>query len=185
MQAGCLILPGIMMQRPMAAATAIFSIFSLVSVASTAMAQNAPQEQPAPAPQTSQPWQVQCVSRARETPPDCVLAQGVAIGGRPAIKVNIRVPGETRKPLMIVQTPLNSLLTAGVTLDVDGAGAIRLEYRSCDTNGCYANSPVSNELLQALFRGRMLNLTIQSIIGRPAKVSIDLNGFTAAYQSIR
>lgn len=172
------------MRRLLGIVVVTFVLSSVVAL-SPAASQPPPTQSPSPAPQASQKWQVQCTSPTREAPAECVLAQGVALGGRASIRFNIRVPGDTRKPLMVVQTPLGSLLPAGITLDVDGAGSLRLEYRNCDTNGCYANSPVSDDLLQAMFQGRTLNVTIQALNGQPAKVSMDLNGFTAAYRSVR
>ena len=171
------------MRRALGTAVVTFLI-SLVVALSPAAPQNAPQ-QPSAAPQAPQRWQVQCASRARAIPPDCVLAQGIAIGGQASIRFNIRVAGEARKPLLVLQTPLGSLLSAGITLDVDGAKALRLEYRNCDGNGCYAKSPVSDDFLQAMFRGQTLNITIQALNGQPAKAAMDLAGFTAAYRNIQ
>ena len=175
-------LAGGTMRRAIAAATVLICL--LVTASPTASQNESPQ-QPGATPQPTRQWQVSCRSRAREIPPDCVVAQGIAVSARATIKFNVRVPGEARKPLMVIQTPLGSLLTAGITVDVDGANPIRLEYRNCDVNGCYAIAPVSDELLEAMFRGQKLNLTIQTLNGQPAKGTIDLNGFTVAYRSVR
>ena len=105
--------------------------------------------------------------------------------GRLLSQVTVRVPADTRKPVMMIQAPLGPFLPGGITLDVDGANSFKLDYQTCDANGCYAGSPVSEDLLQALFRGQKLNITIQALNKQPVKIPMELTGFTAAYRNIQ
>jgi invasion protein IalB len=164
-------------------AIATLALGGLVSVTSAVAQTN---EQPAGG--GAQPaWSVTCTAASREAPLDCVIEQRAVVTetGRLLSRVTVRVPADTRKPVMMVQAPLGPFLPAGIALDVDGAGPQKLDYQTCDANGCYAGSPVSDELLQAMFRGQKLNITIQALNKQPVKIPMELSGFTAAYRSIQ
>jgi invasion protein IalB len=74
-----------------------------------------------------------------------------------------------------VQLPLGVLLTAGATFQVDDNTAQRLNFRACDRNGCYANAPVTPEMLATLKSGKQLKIT----------VPLSLNGFDDAYAKMQ
>jgi invasion protein IalB len=141
----------------------------------------------APPQQQQEHWIVQCSAAAREGPIDCAIVQRAFITetGRLLTQFTIRVPADTRQPTISIQTPLSPFLPAGITVDVDGANGSKLEYQTCDANGCYAGSPLSDDFLQAMFRGQKLNLTIQALNKQPVKIALELTGFTTAYRKIQ
>lgn len=142
----------------------------------------------APAAGAGQPlWSVRCNATSREAPPDCLIEQRAVVTetGRLLSQVTVRVPADTRKPVMMIQAPLGPFLPGGITLDIDGASPLKLDFQTCDVNGCYAGSPVTDELLQSLFRGQKLNITIQALNKQPIKIPMELTGFTAAFRNIQ
>ena len=173
------------MRRSVLAAVAIAGVLWAATETPVA-AQDANPQPEAAQPQQRQLWAVRCTASARAAAPDCAVEQRAVVteNGRLLILFSVRVPADTRKPVMMVQAPLGPFLPAGVTLDVDGAGELKLDYQTCDANGCYAGSPVSDELLQAMFGGQKLNVTIQALNKQPVEVPLDLTGFTAAYRSV-
>jgi invasion protein IalB len=86
---------------------------------------------------------------------------------------------------MMIQTPLGPFLPGGISIDVDNANTLKLDYQTCDAKGCYAGAPVSDEMLQSMFRGQKLNLTVQALNKQPIKIPLDLTGFTAAYRKVQ
>lgn len=166
-----------------AAALAVF----VLSAGVTPAAAQTDAENGAAQQQARQPWSVQCSATAREAPVDCAIEQRAVVSenGRLLTQLTIRVPADTRKPVMMVQTPLGPFLPEGISLDVDGGDAVKLDYQTCDANGCYAGSPVSDQLLQSMFRGQKLNLTIRALNKQEIKIPLELTGFTAAYRKIQ
>lgn len=139
------------------------------------------------AQQQQQLWAVRCTAGARDAAPDCAIEQRAVVTetGRLLMQFTVRVPADSRKPVMMLQAPLGPFLPGGLTLDIDGANSLKLDYQTCDANGCYAGAPVTDELLQAMFRGQKLNITMQALNKQPVKIPLDLTGFTAAYRNIQ
>lgn len=132
-------------------------------------------------------WVSRCAANARQGPLECLIEQRLLMAntGQLVAAVSVRTPGDGDGPVMGVQLPLGLYLPAGLTIDIDGASQQALELQTCDMNGCYASSPVSEALLTAMTRGQKLNLVFQGLNRQPVTVSSDLNGFTAAFQRIR
>jgi invasion protein IalB len=84
-----------------------------------------------------------------------------------------------------VQLPLGVLLTAGATFQVDDNTAQRLNFRACDRNGCYANAPVTPEMLATLKSGKQLKISFQNLAEKPITVPLSLNGFDDAYAKMQ
>jgi len=134
-----------------------------------------------------EPWTVHCNAASRTAQPDCRMEQRAVVieSGQLLMQVTIRVPADTRQPVMMLQAPFGPFLPAGIILDVDEADPLKLDFQTCDLQGCYAGGQVSEELLAAMFRGQHLNVAIQSLNKQPIKVPMSLIGFTAAYERIR
>jgi len=131
-------------------------------------------------------WTVQCSSVSRNQPLNCRMEQRAIVTetGQLLIKVTVVVPATTRKPVLTIQGPIGAYLPGGIALDVDGQNASKLNYETCDRNGCYATVEMSDTLLQAMFAGQALNIEVQSLNRQPIKVPMSLIGFTAAYRNI-
>jgi len=132
-------------------------------------------------------WSVRCIADSREAPPDCTIEQRAIVTqtGRLLMQVTIRVPADTRKPVLMVQGPLGTFLPAGLLLDVDGSDFQKLDFQTCEASGCYAASPLTPEQLKTLFNGQSLNINVQSTNKQPIKVPMTLIGFTSAYRKIQ
>lgn len=148
-------------------------------------AQTASSETPAASPKET--WSVRCAAASREAAPDCSIEQRAIVTqtGRLLMQITIRVPASTLKPVLMVQGPLGTYLPGGITMDVDGTEFQKLDFQTCEANGCYAASPLSPEKLTQLFNGQKLNINVQSANRQPLKVPMSLIGFTAAYQKIK
>lgn len=164
--------------------TAVLAVALLCSSSVTpTLAQDAAQPTaPPPAP-----WGARCSSDARTSTPDCVVEQRVVMSntGQLLTAVTIRIPPDTKEPVMLIQTPFGLNLPAGVKLAIDDAPIATLPLQTCDAGGCYAAQVVSADFLAALERGNNLTVTFQDTAKRDIPVPVSLNGFTAAYQKIQ
>ncbi len=132
-------------------------------------------------------WAIGCTAAARNQPLDCSIVQRAidSGSGRLVAMVRVRIPPDSKSPVMLVQMPLGVYLPAKLALAVDGAALGSLEFQTCDQAGCYAGAPVSDSLLSALLKGQTLSLTVQDQAHKPQTVPITLIGFGKAYGGIQ
>lgn len=154
----------------------------------TPQATPSPSAQPAEAANGSSPgWVTRCASTGREAPLECSAEESEVLTrtGQLIVLVNIRVPGDTRKPVVLVQLPLGINLPAGAKIQVDSSKVIDLPVQTCDNRGCYANLPIAPDLLAALQSGKQLNVSFQNLANTPLSLPIPLTDFAAAYDKIK
>jgi invasion protein IalB len=149
------------------------------------------QTQPAPAPSpsaTPQPsWAARCSSPSRDAPLECAMEQNAVLTktGQLVVLVNIRVPGDTRAPIALVQLPLGLNLQAGAKFQVDDGKSADLPIQTCENRGCYASVPISPETLNALRSGKQLKISFQDLGKETITIPLPLNDFAAAYDKIK
>ncbi len=132
-------------------------------------------------------WLSACEAPSRTAPLDCRIEQRavLAANGQLVAAVTIRVPGATRKPLLMVRLPLGLSLEGGVTLAVDGGEARALPLQTCDGSGCYAGAPMPPALLAAMRSGASLDVVFTGLDKRPIKLGLPLAGFAAAFDAVK
>ena len=99
--------------------------------------------------------------------------------------INIRVPGDTRTPVAIVQLPLGLNLPAGAKLQVDDGKTTDLQIQTCEARGCYTNTPISPEMLAAMKSGKQLKVSFQNLAKETIAIPMPLADFAAAYEKIK
>jgi len=99
--------------------------------------------------------------------------------------VNIRVPSDTHTPVALVQLPLGLNLPAGAKLQVDDGKTIDLQIQTCETRGCFANTPIAPEFLAALKSGKQLKISFQNLAKEAISIPMPLADFAAAYDKIK
>jgi len=133
-------------------------------------------------------WEMRCV-RAAEGDDPCQLyqllsdAQGnavaeISIFGLPA--------GQQAAAGATVITPLETLLTAQLTLAVDTGAAKRYPYTFCAATGCFARIGFTNADVAAFKAGAAATMTIVPAAAPDEKVAlkVSLVGFTAGYEAV-
>ncbi len=82
--------------------------------------------------------------------------------------------------------PLETLLTAEVTLQVDGGAAKKYPFSWCSPIGCVSRIGFTGEEVAALKKGSAASLTIVPVQAPEQKVvvTISLKGFTAGYDAV-
>jgi invasion protein IalB len=151
-------------------------------------AQATPTPSPSATPAPAQPgWIARCSSPSRDAPLECAMEQSAVLTktGQLVALVNIRVPGDTRAPVALVQLPLGLNLQAGAKLQVDDGKGVDLPIQTCENRGCYATVPVSPEVLNALRAGKQLKIVFQDLAKETIAIPMSLADFTAAYDKIK
>ena len=154
-------------------------------------------QQETPAPSTTPPppaeaekkgpgWAVNCKSGVSEEGLECRLSQTVVTqqGGQLLTDVTFRIPADKKAPEVIVRLPLGAFLPAGATLQVDDKTPQRLDFRACDRSGCYAQAPISSQMLKDLQSGRQLKVTFKNLAEKEINVPLSLDGFPDAYRKV-
>ena len=85
-----------------------------------------------------------------------------------------------------IATPLETLLTAQLTLSVDGAAGKRYPFSYCTVQGCYARIGLTGEDIDAFRKGAAVTMTVVPAVAPDQKVNLNLSlaGFTSGFAAI-
>lgn len=138
--------------------------------------------------ETIEDWQVQCVRTGLEADP-CQLYQLMKDGqGNSVAEINLfNLPagGEAFAGASII-TPLETLLTAQITMNVDTAAPKRYPFTLCAPMGCVSRVGYTEAEVNALRRGNKATFTIVPAMAPDQKVELtmSLKGFTKAFETV-
>ena len=132
-------------------------------------------------------WSSHCSSVTRKTAPECVVEQTAFLTktGQRLATVKVRLPSSGGQPVMMIQVPVGLYLPAGLSMKIDERKPIALQIQTCDLQGCYAGSPISPDLLNAMKSGKRLSITFQDINKRNIAVPLTLERFAEVYRTIQ
>ena len=150
--------------------------------------QASPAPAPSNAPNPPQPgWAARCSSPSRDAPLECAMEQSAILTktGQLVVLVNIRVPGDTRSPVALVQLPLGLNLQAGAKFQVDDGKSVDMPIQTCENRGCYASFPIGAETLSALRSGKQLKIIFQDLAKETIAIPVSLSDFSANYDKIK
>ena len=154
-----------------------------------AQATPAPAAAAAEGANTSAPpgWVARCSSASRAASLECAIEQSAVLTktGQLIVLLNIRVAGDTRQPIALIQLPLGLNLPAGAKLQVDDGKVSDLQIQTCEQRGCYANSPISPDMLAAMKSGKQLKVSFQNLGKEVISIPMPLDDFAAAYEKIK
>jgi invasion protein IalB len=149
---------------------------------------------PSPSPQADAPaappqpgWVARCASASRDAPLECAIEQNAVLTktGQVIVVVNIRIAPDTRAPVALVQLPLGLNLPAGAKVQVDDGKVVDLQIQTCEQRGCYANAPITPDLLTALRSGKQFKVSFQKLGKETITIPMSLTDFAAAYDKIK
>ncbi|SDY94457.1 Invasion protein IalB, involved in pathogenesis [Jannaschia faecimaris] len=134
-------------------------------------------------------WEVRCLEAPEGQEDPCQLYQRLADQqGNPTADVNFFdlpdggdiVAGAT------ILTPLQTLLTAQVTMSIDGGQPRRYPYSFCDATGCYSRMGFTAEDVAAFKRGAAATLVVVPALApdQRAELTMSLSGFTAGLAAV-
>ena len=138
--------------------------------------------------ESSGDWQLECLRDASDEEPCQLFQEMKSPDGAPIATIRLfrlENAGEAEAGAVIA-VPLETLLTAQLTMSVDGNAPRRYPFSLCDPLGCYARIGLRPEEITQFKRGAKAVISIVPFIAPDQRVNIDmsLNGFTAAYEKI-
>lgn len=134
-------------------------------------------------------WKVQCIRVETGTEP-CEMFQVMSDkdGNKVASISVLGLPkGKEAVAGATIATPLESALTAGVTLQIDTQKPITLPYSFCSQVGCFSNVVLKAEELDLFKKGKKIAMTIVPMRAPDQKVELEisLKGFSAAWDAMQ
>jgi invasion protein IalB len=129
-------------------------------------------------------WRVECTNGGKSL--DCrAVAQIVQQDNNQLVAaLVVRVPPETKKPVMMLQLPLGISVNAPVSLAAGGASQ-SLTIQTCTPAGCFAGAPVTQAMIGALRSQTQLRIVFENLDKGAVTVSLPLAGFSAAYDKVK
>ncbi len=161
-------------------------LFSTLAFGGGVLAQT---QQKAPGPQPSRPapiWVVNCSDNGGKL--DCRAGQSLFLKntGQRLLSVAVRVPADTKKPVLMVQVPLGVYLPAGASLQIGDGEPKTLPFKGCDQGGCLAEYAVTEAEIAAMTKGSDLKVSVENQNQKPAfTLTVPVTGFAAAYAKIK
>ncbi|MFN3937147.1 MAG: invasion associated locus B family protein [Gemmobacter sp.] len=134
-------------------------------------------------------WSVRCIRTGLEADP-CELYQLLQDDqGNSVAEISLfnLPPGQQAAAGATIVTPLETLLTAQITLRVDGGQAKRYPFTFCAPIGCFARVGFTEAEINAFRRGNQATLVIVPAMLPDEQVALQmsLRGFTAGYEAVR
>ncbi len=132
-------------------------------------------------------WVARCTSASRDAPLECAMEQTAVLTktGQLIVLVNIRVPGDTRTPVALIQLPLGLNLPAGAKLQVDDGKVVDVPIQTCEARGCYINAPIAADVLTQLKSGKQLKVSFQNLGKETINIPMPLTDFATVYDKIK
>ena len=161
---------------------------SAVAQPQVAAATPAPAEQAKPAAASVSNgaiWRVECSGDGKVL--DCRAVQQIVLRDTQQLVAGlaIRVPAETKKPVMMIQMPLGILVSEAVEFVVDDGKAERFPVQTCNQQGCFVGTPLADNLLAAMRSGRQIRIVFQNANKQAITVTMPLAGFVVAYDKVK
>ncbi len=130
-------------------------------------------------------WAVRC-PKSNQAHQRCEMTQLVKNpqNGKPVMRVLMGYPPQVKTAAMIFIVPLGTRLAPGMELSVDGDKPRRFPFQICLDQGCRADYPVNNKLLQKLKGGHEATASIIDPHGKELDLKFSLQGFTASNNQI-
>lgn len=134
-------------------------------------------------------WTLQCFRTENGEEEPCQMYQLLKDDQGTAVSefTLFRLPeGQQAVAGAMIAVPLETLLTAQITIAVDQAQAKRYPYMFCNTVGCYARVGFTEADVSAFKRGVAATVTIVPVLAPDQKVNLKLSlkGFTAAFDKV-
>ncbi|OZB13099.1 MAG: hypothetical protein B7X55_13460 [Rhodobacterales bacterium 34-62-10] len=133
-------------------------------------------------------WSLECL-KVEEGEEPCQIFQTMTDGeGNQVANMRIfKLPaGGQAEAGALVAVPLETLLTAQLTITVDGAQPKRYPFSVCDRQGCYARIGLTTEDIASYKRGASATVTLVPFVApdERVEVTLSLSGFTAGYDMV-
>lgn len=155
---------------------------------STATAQTPPPPQPPP-PQAhteqGSNWRVECGNDGKVLDCRAIFQVTQRESNQLIAAVAIRIPPDTKKPVILIQLPLGIQVTEPVLVRVDEGAPEKFGVQTCTQQGCFVGAPLPDAMLAAMRTGKDLKVIFANLNKQAVTVTMGLVGFGLAYDKIK
>jgi invasion protein IalB len=130
-------------------------------------------------------WRVECTTNGQAL--DCRAVQQVLTRENQQLVagLTVRVPAETKKPVMMIQMPLGVMVSEAVDLVVDDGKPEQFNVQTCNQQGCFVGAPLADNLLTAMRNGKQLRIVFKNGNKQAITVTMPLAGFALVYDKVK
>ncbi|SHI41617.1 Invasion protein IalB, involved in pathogenesis [Palleronia salina] len=133
-------------------------------------------------------WQQRCI-RTEDGSDPCQLYQLLRDSDGNAVaemSVFPLPPGREAQAGATIITPLETLLTRALTLQIDSGQAKRYPFEFCAAAGCFSRIGLTGAEVESFKRGAQGTLTIAPAAApdQTIELTVSLSGFTAGYEAV-
>ena len=134
-------------------------------------------------------WEIRCL-RLPDGRERCQMYQRLnQADGNPIAEINLfaLAPGQAAAAGAVIVTPLETLLTAQMAMNIDGAAGKRYPFSWCTDAGCVSRIGFTEDELIQLKSGIQATVTIVPVAtpDKPVDLPVSLQGFTAGFNAMQ
>ena len=150
-------------------------------------AQKAQSETPKVSRDTPSKWITKCTAPKRETAAHCTIQQTIIVTKtrQRLLSFTVKVPSDAPLPAMMIQLPLGLFLPAGIKVQIDKQFPQKFKIQTCNSEGCFAGSAISKDMLASMIRGKRLTVKFRDLAKKKITVPVVLEGFGESYRKVR
>jgi len=130
-------------------------------------------------------WRVDCTTKAQGL--DCAAIDQVVQRGtnQQLAMMTVRLPAETKKPVLLVQLPLGIAVASGIMLTVGDGAPQAYPIQTCTQAGCFAGAALADRQLALMRTSAVLRLAWGNLEKQTTTVTMPLSGFAACYDKLK
>ena len=134
-------------------------------------------------------WDLTCLKMETGTDPCSIIQVLTDPNGNPMAEIRmfrINQAGGQAVAAATVIVPLETLLTAALTISVDGGPGKRYNYKYCNPLGCIAEIGLTQSDVDAFKKGTAATLSLRPALApdQTIDMKMSLKGFTAGYNVV-
>jgi invasion protein IalB len=139
------------------------------------------------AAQTPPNWITNCGNEPQTGLSVCKVEHTILLAktGQQLLKITVRKEAGAPLPAVMIHVPFGLYMPDGIQVRIDEQEALQLEIQTCNEDGCYAGSAVSEEMLASMIGGKTFSVTFRNLEKKEMTVPVPLADFGPAYAKVR
>jgi invasion protein IalB len=125
-------------------------------------------------------WRVDCAGDGKVL--ECRALQQIVNRDdkRLLAQLTVRLPSDSKTPVMMLQLPLGLNLSEPVQFKVDNGAVEKQQVQTCTTTGCFVGMQLNDKFLASMRGGAVLKIALQDSNKQPIAIDVPLLGFSLA-----
>ncbi len=125
-------------------------------------------------------WHVECTGDGKTL--ECRALQQIINRDdkRLLAQLTVRLPPDSKTPVMMLQLPLGLTVSEPVQFKVDNGAIEKQPVQTCTTTGCFVGMQLNDKFLAAMRGGTLLRIALQDSNKQPIALDVPLLGFSLA-----